>query len=47
LAKISFPTAEFSCWQRISSPTAQVWAVGEATVYVFVASSLIYGYGVF
>jgi hypothetical protein len=30
LAKISFPTAEFSCWERVSSPTAQVLAVGKA-----------------
>jgi hypothetical protein len=27
---ISFPTAEFSCWERVSSPTAQVLAVGKA-----------------
>jgi hypothetical protein len=30
LAKISFPTAEFYCWERFSSPTAQVLAVGKA-----------------
>jgi hypothetical protein len=30
LAKISFPTTEFSCWERVSSPTAQVLAVGKA-----------------
>jgi hypothetical protein len=30
LAKISFPTAEFSCWERVSSPTAQVLDVGKA-----------------
>jgi hypothetical protein len=29
LAKISFPTAEFSCWERVSSPTALVLAVGK------------------
>jgi hypothetical protein len=27
LAKISFPTAEFSCWERETSPTALVLAV--------------------
>jgi hypothetical protein len=26
LAKISYPTAGFSCWERFSSPTAQVLA---------------------
>jgi hypothetical protein len=30
LAKIFFPTAEFSCWEKISSPTAQVLVVGKA-----------------
>jgi hypothetical protein len=30
LAKISFSTAEFSCWRRVSSPTAQVLAVRKA-----------------
>jgi hypothetical protein len=25
-----FPTTEFSCWERVSSPTAQVLAVGKA-----------------
>jgi hypothetical protein len=29
LAKISFPTAEFSCCERVSSPTDQVLAVGK------------------
>jgi hypothetical protein len=30
LAKIFFPTAEFSCWEKFSSPTAQVLVVGKA-----------------
>jgi hypothetical protein len=30
VGEISFPTAEFSCWERVSSPTAQVLAVGKA-----------------
>jgi hypothetical protein len=25
-----FPTAEFSCWERVSSPTAQVLVVAKA-----------------